>query len=80
MIVRLDSQYFRIITGSALIDSDLGWIRLHQQEDDLTVEINDVTEDYAVIGLWGPMHVRSCRKSRQQIYPTHLSLICLLKI
>ena len=54
MITRLDTQYFRIITGSALIDSDLGWIRLHQKDDDLSVEIKDVTEDYAVIGLWGP--------------------------
>ncbi|MCK5098413.1 MAG: FAD-dependent oxidoreductase, partial [Desulfobacteraceae bacterium] len=54
MITRLDSQYFRIITGSAFIDSDLGWIRLNRREDDLPVEIKDVTEDYAVIGLWGP--------------------------
>ncbi|OEU54146.1 MAG: hypothetical protein BA862_14640 [Desulfobulbaceae bacterium S3730MH12] len=54
MIARLDADYFRIITGSALIDSDMGWIQLNQQEDDLPVEIKDVTEDYAVIGLWGP--------------------------
>lgn len=54
MIARLESDTFRIITGSAFIDSDLGWIRLNQQEDDLPVEITDVTEDYAVIGLWGP--------------------------
>jgi len=54
MITRLDSDYFRIITGSALIDSDIGWIQLNQRDDDPAVEINDVTEDYAVIGLWGP--------------------------
>jgi 4-methylaminobutanoate oxidase (formaldehyde-forming) len=54
MIARLDSDTFRIITGSAFIDSDLGWIRLNQQKNDLPVEITDVTEDYAVIGLWGP--------------------------
>jgi glycine cleavage system T protein len=54
MVVRLDTDYFRIITGSALIDSDMGWIRLNRQENDLPVEINDVTEDYGVIGLWGP--------------------------
>jgi len=54
MVSRLDSDYFRIITGSALIDSDRGWIQLNRREDDLPVEITDVTEDYAVIGLWGP--------------------------
>ena len=69
MITRLDSQYFRIITGSALIDSDLGWIRLNQQEDDLAVEINDVTEDYAVIGLWGP----NAREVLQKITTTDIS-------
>jgi glycine cleavage system T protein len=54
MIVRLDTDYFRIITGSAFIDSDIGWIQLNRHDDDQPVEIKDVTEDYAVIGLWGP--------------------------
>ena len=69
MITRLDSQFFRIITGSALVDSDLGWIRLNQQEDDLSVEINDVTEDYAVIGLWGP----NAREVLQKVAITDIS-------
>ncbi len=69
MIARLGHQHFRIVTGSAFIDSDLGWIRLHQQEDDLGVEINDVTEDYAVIGLWGP----KARKVLEKITTTDIS-------
>ncbi len=71
MITRLDFQYFRIITGSALIDSDLGWIKLNQKEDDLSVEIKDVTEDYAVIGLWGP----NARAVLQKVTATDISHI-----
>ena len=69
MITRLGSQSFRIITGSALVDSDLGWIQLNRQEDDLPVEINDVTEDYAVIGLWGP----NARDVLQNVTATDIS-------
>ncbi len=69
MIVRLDSEHFRIITGSALIDSDLGWIRMNQKADGLPVEINDVTEKYAVIGLWGP----NARKVLQKVTTTEIS-------
>jgi len=69
MITRLDSQTFRIITGSALVDSDVGWIRLNQKEDDLFVDIKDVTEEYAVIGLWGP----NARKVLQKVTTTDIS-------
>lgn len=68
-IARLDSDYFRIITGSTFIDSDLGWIRLHQKENDPEVEINDVTDDYAVIGLWGP----KAREVLEKITTTDIS-------
>ena len=54
MVTRLEDEWFRIITGSGSIDSDLGWIRLHQRNDDVDVDISDITDDYAVIGLWGP--------------------------
>jgi glycine cleavage system aminomethyltransferase T len=69
MIARLDSDYFRIITGSAFIDSDQGWIKLNQQEDDLPLEIKDVTEEYAVIGLWGP----KAREVLQKLTTTDIS-------
>jgi glycine cleavage system T protein len=54
MITRLSNDHFRIISGSSTVTSDLGWIRLNQQADDPPVDICDTTEDYAVIGLWGP--------------------------
>ncbi len=54
MITRLGETHFRVITGSGLVDSDLGWLRLQFRNGDPAVEIRDVTEEYAVIGMWGP--------------------------
>jgi 4-methylaminobutanoate oxidase (formaldehyde-forming) len=54
MIARLGIDHFRVITGSSTVDSDLGWIRLQQRSEDSELTIFDVTDEYAVIGLWGP--------------------------
>ncbi|MDM8543481.1 FAD-dependent oxidoreductase [Desulfococcaceae bacterium HSG9] len=54
VVTRLEAELFRIITGSGSIDSDLGHIRLYQQTGDPEVIITNVTDDDAVIGLWGP--------------------------
>ena len=54
IIICLDKNHFRMITGSSSIDHDLGWIRLNLQSTDPPVEIYNVTEDYAAIGMWGP--------------------------
>jgi len=54
MVTRLSDHHFRIVSGSAFIDSDLGWIRSHLNGDGASVDILDTTEDYAVIGMWGP--------------------------
>lgn len=53
-VTRLADDHFRVISGSAYVDSDLGWIRAHQKAGDPTVAVRDVTEDLAVIGLCGP--------------------------
>lgn len=53
-ITRLEEDYFRIVTGSNFIGNDLGLVRMGLRPDDPPVEIRDVTEEYAVIGLWGP--------------------------
>ncbi len=53
-IVRLGKQHFRLVTGSGFIDNDLGHIRANVQSADGEVEICDVTDDFSVIGLWGP--------------------------
>ena len=53
-IVRLGEQHFRLVTGSGFIDNDLGHIKANVQPGDAEVEIRDVTDDFSVIGLWGP--------------------------
>jgi glycine cleavage system T protein len=52
-ITRLAADHFRVITGSNFVASDLGWMRMHQQPDE-QVTLQEVTEDWACIGLWGP--------------------------
>jgi 4-methylaminobutanoate oxidase (formaldehyde-forming) len=53
-IARLGKELFRVVTGSGFIGNDLGHLRLGMRPGDPPVEIRDVTEDYAVIGMWGP--------------------------
>jgi 4-methylaminobutanoate oxidase (formaldehyde-forming) len=53
-ITRLGDDHFRLITGSGFIDNDFGYIKSHLNAEDKAVEIRDVSEDYACIGLWGP--------------------------
>ena len=52
-IARLDHDRFRIVTGSNFVPSDLGWIRMHRP-DDHSVEVEEVTDRWACLGLWGP--------------------------
>jgi sarcosine dehydrogenase len=53
-ITRLGDDYFRLITGSGFVDNDMGYIKSNLREIKEPVDIRDVTEDYACIGLWGP--------------------------
>lgn len=54
-IARLGEEHFRIVTGTAFLASDLGWMRLQKQKrEPLDVEFTDVTEQFACLGLWGP--------------------------
>ena len=50
-VTRLDDSRFRVVTGAGTIDSDLGWLRLNLREEDGAVELRDVSEELAVIGL-----------------------------
>ncbi len=52
-VTRLGQDHFRVISGSAFVDRDLGWILLHAPQDG-SIEARQVTEDLACIGLWGP--------------------------
>jgi 4-methylaminobutanoate oxidase (formaldehyde-forming) len=47
-VTRLAEDRFRVITGAGAVDSDRGFLELNG------AEVTDVTDDYAVIGIWGP--------------------------
>ncbi len=53
-ITRLESDAFRMVTGSAFIGHDLGWVQMHLDPADGAVDVREVTEDLACLGLWGP--------------------------
>jgi 4-methylaminobutanoate oxidase (formaldehyde-forming) len=52
-ITRWGSDHFRLTSGSNAGASDLGWVRMHAP-DDGSVDVREVTDDVACIGLWGP--------------------------
>ena len=54
-VTRLGEDRFRVTTGSATVDADLGWIRMHVRPEDGRVELREVSDELAVIGLWGPL-------------------------
>ena len=61
-ITRLGPHRFRLVTGAGYVNSDLGWLRLQQLEEDGPVEVRETTEDLCVIGMWGP-HARDVLES-----------------
>ena len=52
-LTRLNDNHFRIVSGAATRFKDLQWLTRHVDEN-LDVDIEDVTETFAVIGLMGP--------------------------
>lgn len=55
-VTRDDLDRFRVVTGSGYLAADLGWLVARAAEDPelARVAIEDVTEAWSVIGLWGP--------------------------
>ena len=53
-ITRLGAEHFRVVTGAGYVNSDLGWLRLQVRDGDLAVELRESSEDFSVIGMWGP--------------------------
>src|SRR2546428_80051 len=53
-IPRLGEEHFRVVTGAGYVNSDLGWLRIQMREGDPRVELRESTEDFSVIGMWGP--------------------------
>src|SRR5439155_25202629 len=52
-VTRLAEDRFRLVTGTAFGNHDLGWIRKQLGDED-RVEVRDVTGGLACFGLWGP--------------------------
>ena len=52
-LCRMNQNLFTVVTGSNFVASDLGWIQMHLP-DDGSVEVKEITDDWAVLGLWGP--------------------------
>jgi glycine cleavage system aminomethyltransferase T/glycine/D-amino acid oxidase-like deaminating enzyme len=53
-ITRLAEDRFRVITGAGTVDSDRGWLELNRGASDGAVSIRDLSDELAVIGIWGP--------------------------
>jgi glycine cleavage system aminomethyltransferase T/glycine/D-amino acid oxidase-like deaminating enzyme len=53
-VTRVREDGFRVVTGAGTVDGDRGWLTLARRPDDAPVEIEDVSDAYAVIGIWGP--------------------------
>ena len=52
-VTRLAERRFRIVTGTAFGNHDLGWLRKHLP-DDGSVEVVDVTSALRLLRVWGP--------------------------
>ena len=50
---RLAQNRFFIVTGTAFGQHDMSWLSLNMPEDG-TVTIEDVSSNYACLGMWGP--------------------------
>jgi 4-methylaminobutanoate oxidase (formaldehyde-forming) len=53
---RLSKDRFRVLTGAGYLAADLGWLVARASDDPPIddVQVVDVTEQWAIIGLWGP--------------------------
>ena len=49
-VTRLADDRFRVVTGAGAVDSDRGFLELNARAG----AIDDVTDELAVIGIWGP--------------------------
>jgi glycine cleavage system aminomethyltransferase T/glycine/D-amino acid oxidase-like deaminating enzyme len=52
-VSRIAENHFGIVTGTAFGNHDREWIRRHLP-DDGSVQIHDVTSQWACFGIWGP--------------------------
>jgi len=53
-VTRLERDRFRVVTGAATVDTDRGWLELNRRPHDDDLKITDISDGYAVVGIWGP--------------------------
>ncbi|MGH2512257.1 MAG: FAD-dependent oxidoreductase [Candidatus Limnocylindrales bacterium] len=53
-ITRLAEERFRVVTGAGYVAGDLAWLQGHVDPADAAVRLRDVSDELAVLGLWGP--------------------------
>lgn len=53
-VTRVAPEVFSVVTGTALGQHDLGWLRRHARASRAELRIVDVTSAWACFGLWGP--------------------------
>jgi 4-methylaminobutanoate oxidase (formaldehyde-forming) len=53
-VARLGEERFSIVTGTAFGNHDREWIRRHAPRDG-SVQVHDVTSQFACFGIWGPL-------------------------
>jgi 4-methylaminobutanoate oxidase (formaldehyde-forming) len=53
-VTRIAADRFFLVTGTAVGQHDLAWLRKHLP-DDGSVQLNDLTSGRACFGLWGPV-------------------------
>ena len=53
---RLGLDHYRVLTGAGYLAADLGWLVARAADDPPIVDVvvRDATDEWAVIGLWGP--------------------------
>jgi len=53
---RLSDDRFRVLTGAGYLAADLGWLVARAADDPPidAVEVRDATDDWTIVGLWGP--------------------------
>ncbi len=70
--LRLDNERYRLYVGTAAIKRDMCWLKRHLNESE-EVQITDQTEDFAVLGLMGPMSADIIPQLNELSYFHHCS-------
>ena len=53
-VTRLSADEFRVVSGAGYVAADLGWLQANASILEARVRLDDVSEDFATLGLWGP--------------------------